>query len=222
MNIYNSNIIYLCDQKGISITEFENIIYIPKVRIIDPQPEELLRIADYFDMSLDILLKKDLRSAARGSEHQIKLILLDVDGTMTDGGMYFTENGDRIKKYNSKDGMAIKNSIAEGIQFGIISHSHLSQMVIDRAELLGIQHVYVGSEIKIDILNKWCSEHNILLEETAFVGDDINDIEVMKAVGFSACPHDAIKSVKEIANVILSKNGGKGCVREFIDEWVNR
>lgn len=220
MNIYNSNLDYLCHKQGISITEFENIIYIPKVRIMEPTPDELIRIADYFNLSTDILLRKDLKLSHLAASKDIRLILLDVDGTMTDGGMYFTENGDQIKKYNTKDGMAIKRKAAEGIQFGIISHGHKLNMVQDRANLLGIQHVYVGQERKTDILEKWCSELQIDVSQVAFVGDDINDIEIMEQVGLSACPADAIKSVKHVATIVLSKNGGAGCVREFIDDWL--
>ncbi len=219
MNIYNSNLIHLCDKKGVTITEFENIIYIPKVRIIDPQPEEIIRIAEYFNISIDVLLLKDLKAAADLDTSKIKLIILDIDGTMTDGGMYFTENGDRFKKYNAKDGMAIIQSIKKGMKFGIISHSHISKMVEDRAELLGIQHVYVGKEDKTQVLNNWCTELGLTLDEIAFIGDDINDLEVMKQVGLSACPNDAVKEIQKISNIILSRKGGDACIREFMDDW---
>ena len=141
MNIYNSNLIHLCEKQGISITEFENIIYIPKVRIINPTPNELVRIAQYFNLPLDVLLLKDLKQLHKFGKEKIKLIILDVDGTMTDGGMYFTEKGDQIKRYNTKDGLAIKAMIAKGVHFGIISHGAKLKMVKDRADLLGIQQI---------------------------------------------------------------------------------
>jgi len=220
MNLYNQNLDYLCNKRKISITEFEHIIYIPKVRIMEPTPDELIRIADYFQLPIDVLLKKNLRLSDKAQEKDIKLVILDVDGTMTDGGMYFTENGDQIKKYNTKDGMAIKRCSKDGLAFGIISHGHKIKMVEDRAHLLDINHVYVGQERKTEVLSRWCVDLGISPENVAFIGDDINDVEIMETVGLSACPADAINSVKSIADVVLTKNGGAGCIREFLDEWL--
>ena len=220
MNQYNQNLDYLCSRQKISITEFEQIIYIPKVRIMEPTPNELIRIAEYFGLPIDALITKDLKISDKTHLKDIKLVVLDVDGTMTDGGMYFTENGDQIKKYNTKDGMAIKRRIKDGLQFGIISHGHKLNMVKDRADLLGIQLIYVGQEKKTEVLQQWCTTLGITVDQVAFVGDDINDKEIMEAVGVSACPADAITSIKSISDVILTKGGGAGCIREFLDEWL--
>lgn len=220
MNVYNQNIDFLCEQRNMSITEFEQIIYIPKVRIMEPTPDELIRIADYFQLPIDVLLTKQLRINDKLSLQEIRLILLDVDGTLTDGGMYFTENGDQMKKYNTKDGMAIKNNRRENLSFGIISHGHKLNVVKDRASLLGIEHVYVGQESKINILDQWCEQLGITPKQVAYIGDDINDLEIMAKVGVSACPADAVYAVKKEADIILKKNGGAGCVREFMDEWM--
>ncbi len=219
MNLYNQNLDYLCEQQNISITEFEKIIYIPKVRIMEPTPNELLKISEYFNLSVDILLKKDLRVRNKEVIKSIQLIVLDVDGTMTDGGMYYTENGDQFKKYNTKDGLAIKRLSKSGMKFGIISHGHKLKVIQDRAELLGIEHIYVGQEDKLSVLNQWCTKLGIRLDQVAYVGDDINDLSVMLAVGFSACPADALNEIKTIASVILTKVGGGGCIREFLDDW---
>lgn len=221
MNIYNTNLLHLCEKEGISITEFENIIYIPKVRIIDPTPDELTRIASYFKLSLDVIVLKDLKAAQSFDKSQFKLIILDVDGTMTDGGMYFTENGDQIKKYNAKDGLAIKRLVKEGIKFGIISHGKKLKVVQDRADLLGIQHVYVGSDNKLDILNGWLNKSKLMLSETVYIGDDLNDLSIIEAVGLSACPADAVSEIKMQADIVLRKDGGQGCIRELIDEWLS-
>ena len=220
MNIYNQNLLNLLDKKGISITEFENIIYIPKIRIMDPGPDELVRIAGYFDISLDTLLKTETKSLDKVIGRNIKLLILDVDGTMTDGGMYFTENGDQLKKYNTKDGMAIRNLTKKDFQVGIISHGHKTKVVQDRADLLGIQNTYVGREDKTGILKEWCKSLNIEMSQVAYIGDDINDTKIMKEVGLSACPSDAVKSIKKIADVVLLRKGGHACVREFIDEFI--
>ncbi|WP_375578467.1 HAD family hydrolase [Marivirga tractuosa] len=150
----------------------------------------------------------------------IKLLILDVDGVMTDAGMFFTENGDQFKKYNAKDGMAIKALEKFSIQTGIISSAHKIKMVKVRAEMLNIKNLYVGGEPKIDILLDWCEKLDIKLSEVAIIGDDINDLAVMNSVGFSACPADAVIRVKETVDLVLHTKGGNGCVREFIDFYL--
>jgi YrbI family 3-deoxy-D-manno-octulosonate 8-phosphate phosphatase len=93
-------------------------------------------------------------------------------------------------------------------------------MVKARAELLGIQRCYVGRDPKMQILDGFCKEMGITLENVALVGDDVNDLEMIRKIGFSACPSDAVNAVKSQVDVILSKKGGEGCVREFIDTYL--
>lgn len=151
---------------------------------------------------------------------KIKLLILDVDGVMTDAGMFFTENGDQFKKYNAKDGMAIMALSKIGVDVGIISSGFKLEMVKARAELLKIKHLYVGRDPKIDILNQWCEKLQISLDEVAIIGDDINDLSIMNKVGFSVCPADAVLRVKQTVDLVLQTKGGKGCVREFIDFYL--
>lgn len=150
----------------------------------------------------------------------IKLIILDVDGVMTDGGMYYMESGDQMKKYNTKDGMAIKKAQELGFKFGIISSSLTSEMVIKRAETLKIPYVYVGTDPKMGVLQQWCKDLDIHLSEVAMIGDDINDLEVMNAIGLPMCPVDAVQPVKIVSNIILQTKGGNGVVREFVDNYL--
>lgn len=150
----------------------------------------------------------------------IKLVIMDVDGVLTDGGMYYTETGDQIKKFNTKDGMAIKRSSKLGYQFGIISHSAASQMVKNRAETLEIPHVYVGNESKLAVLKRWCEELKLNLSEVAMIGDDVNDMEIMNAVGLRLCPVDAVQPIKVVSDIVLQTQGGKGVVREFVDNYL--
>lgn len=150
----------------------------------------------------------------------IKLLILDVDGVMTDAGMFFTENGDQFKKYNAKDGMAIMALTKKDFQVGIISSGFKLEMVKSRAELLKIQHIYVGRDEKIGVLKEWCKKLDISLDNVAIIGDDINDLSIMNAVGFSACPADAVYRVKKTVDLVLSKKGGNACVREFIDHYL--
>jgi YrbI family 3-deoxy-D-manno-octulosonate 8-phosphate phosphatase len=139
---------------------------------------------------------------------------------MTDGGMYYTESGDQIKKYNSKDGMAIMKAQEKGLICGIISSAFTDKMVLNRAETLSIKRVYVGRDQKITILRQWCEELAISLNEVAMIGDDINDLSIMREIGLRACPKDAVQEVKKEVDIVLTKNGGNGVVREFIDNFL--
>jgi 3-deoxy-D-manno-octulosonate 8-phosphate phosphatase (KDO 8-P phosphatase) len=150
----------------------------------------------------------------------IKLLILDVDGTMTDGGIYIMEDGRQFKKFNAKDGLGIRMAINAGVEVGIISHSLVAEMVTSRANTLGMKYYYVGQRPKEDVLEEWMSELKLKFEEIAFMGDDLNDFEIMQKVGFKACPADATDQIKAISNVVLEKKGGEGAVREFIDRFI--
>ena len=178
----------------------------------------LIYISEYTGYSIDDLVYKNLKIASE--KRNIQLVILDIDGVMTDGGMYYTENGDQMKKYNTKDGMAIIGLTKKGMQFGIISSGFKAEMVKARGELLGIQRIYVGRDPKMGILQSWLDEMSITLNQVAYIGDDINDLEIMKVCGLSACPKNAVKAIREIADVILPKNGGDACVREFLDTYI--
>lgn len=151
---------------------------------------------------------------------RIKLIVLDVDGVMTDGGMYYSEQGDEFKKFNTKDGMAIKRAIKEGYKIAFLSSGQNTNLIHNRAKLLGVEYVYAGYENKKQILHNWLQELNISFEEVAYIGDDINDIDVMIECRLKACPNDAIPKVKNVVDIILQNKGGNACVREFIDTYI--
>ena len=148
----------------------------------------------------------------------IKFLILDVDGTLTDGGIYLSNEGEQFKKFNAKDGMGIRKAISKGIEVGIISHSYSRKMIDDRANMLGLKYVYVGEKPKIQVVDQWLSELGLSRDEVAYMGDDINDLEVMKLVGFAACPADSSEEVLKISQKVMKKKGGAGAVREFIDE----
>jgi YrbI family 3-deoxy-D-manno-octulosonate 8-phosphate phosphatase len=148
----------------------------------------------------------------------IQLLILDVDGVMTDCGMYFSENGDMLKKFNAKDGMGILQLTKTGFQVGIISSGFNGELVKQRAEMLNIQHFYLGREQKMDVLREWCDQLQIGMHQVAMIGDDVNDLEVMQAIGYSACPADAANKIVQHADCVLQRKGGEGCVREFIED----
>ena len=148
---------------------------------------------------------------------KIKLFATDVDGTMTDAGMYYTEDGIELKKFNFRDGMGFKLLREAGIKTAIIT-SETSAMVKKRADKLKVDYLSMGSWEKLDFVKNICKDLDITLDEVAYVGDDINDIELLQAVKYKACPNDAVKKVKEIEDIIILENkGGEGAVREFIE-----
>jgi 3-deoxy-D-manno-octulosonate 8-phosphate phosphatase (KDO 8-P phosphatase) len=116
--------------------------------------------------------------------------------------------------------MAIQHLTKNGYQVAIISSGYTTEMIQKRAELLGVQRVYVGRDPKLTVLNQFCEELGIELNQVAIIGDDVNDLPVIKKVGFSAAPSDAMNTVKSNVDVILTKKGGDGCVREFIDAYI--
>lgn len=151
---------------------------------------------------------------------KIKLFLSDVDGTLTDGGMYYSENGDELKKFNTRDGMGFQLLREAGIKTGIVT-SENTKIVANRVAKLKVDYLIQGEkgEGKLKAVEKLCSEIGISLKEVAYIGDDINCIELLSHVGRSACPLDACDKVRHIPNVsVIDKKGGEGCVRTFIEE----
>lgn len=148
----------------------------------------------------------------------IKLFLTDVDGVLTDSGMYYSENGDELKKFNTKDGMGFSLLRKAGIKTGIIT-SENTKIVERRAQKLKVDYLYQGTaRTKLESAKEICEKENISLRETAYIGDDINCAELLSNVGFAACPADAVTRIKQIPGIhILSKKGGEGCVREWIE-----
>ena len=148
----------------------------------------------------------------------IKLLALDVDGVMTDGGMYYSENGDELKKFNTRDGMGIQLLRENGIKIAIITKEN-TQLVERRAKKLNVDDLFQGVENKLVVLEELRNKYNLDYSEIAYIGDDVNDIPILEKVGVSMCPHDAILDVKKICNHISEKKGGQGVVRDFYEKW---
>ena len=146
----------------------------------------------------------------------IELIVLDVDGTMTDSRITYSENGDEIKSFNVKDGLAIASWRKLGKQVAIIT-GRSSQIVARRAKELHIEHFHQGIHNKKEVLEELLEKLNLNMENVAAIGDDLNDLKMLKAAEISFVPRDASAYVDKIANVILSKKGGDGAVREMIE-----
>lgn len=146
----------------------------------------------------------------------IKLIVLDVDGTLTDGKLYIDNMGNEMKAFDVKDGLAISQSIKQGLIFAIIT-GKTSKIVERRGKELGIQEIIQGSWNKVEDLEKILKKYNITYEETAYIGDDLIDLKPMKLCGFSACPKDSVNEIIEISDLVSTKNGGCGAVREILE-----
>lgn len=146
----------------------------------------------------------------------IKIFVTDCDGVLTDGGMYYTENGDVMKKFNTKDGMAFQLLKQSGIVVAIITGEN-SDIVKRRAEKLSVTEVYLGEKDKQRKLFEICKKYEFDLSECAYIGDDINDLECIKMSGLSGCPADAVSQVRCVAKYICEAKGGEGAVREFAE-----
>jgi YrbI family 3-deoxy-D-manno-octulosonate 8-phosphate phosphatase len=185
-----------------------------------PLPDEIAGIATHFSLTTDLLLKTDLETREEARSKDIKMVIFDIDGVMTDAGMYYTEAGDEFKKFNAKDGMVVRRLKQRGIYTGIISHGFNTNLIQRRAERLHISHMEVSQVPKKETLLRWCKELNIQPSQVCFIGDDLNDEDIINSVGFAACPADAVDEVKNMVHVVLQKKGGEGCVRELIDLYL--
>ncbi|MEI6123588.1 MAG: HAD-IIIA family hydrolase [Bacteroidota bacterium] len=221
----NENIKFLSEHRKQSPIRISNAIGLTAKRITSfinkkntPNAMECMLFAEYFNIPVGTLLSLNLKKHNELiNSFDFRFLVLDIDGVMTDGGMYYTESGDEFKKFNAKDGLAIIRLINEGKKVGFLSSGINKNIIQNRAKLLGIQHFYVGAWKKLEVLESWCKELNISLKNVAYIGDDLNDLAIIEKVGLSACPNDAIAEVKEKVNFVLSLQGGKACVREFID-----
>ena len=148
---------------------------------------------------------------------KIKLVLTDCDGVLTDAGVFYSARGEEMKRFSIRDGMGVERlrnlvKIGTGIVTGEISGS-----LKKRAEKLKIQELHLGIKNKVLVLNEILKKKNLKAENIAFIGDDVNDLEIMKLVGLTACPSDAIDGVKNISDYICTSRGGYGAYREFAE-----
>jgi len=163
----------------------------------------------------EYLMKKYILNS--NNSKQIRLFLSDVDGVLTDAGMYYTENGDELKKFNTYDGMGFQLLQKQGVKVGIITKEDC-ELNRRRAQKLGLDFDFHGVDYKLEFVKELCNKLEINLEEVAYIGDDINDKELLEAVGTAACPSNARNSIKGIPGILqLNTPGGSGAVREFAE-----
>ena len=161
-------------------------------------------------------MKSKITSIVKNKCKNIKIILTDVDGVLTDGGRYYSEKGETIKKFHVRDGMGINILLRNGIKTIIITKEN-SKITKKWAKEMNVTKVISGSIKKEAELSKICREFNVSKKELAYIGDDVNDFNLLQLVGFSAVPNDANENIKKNVDYVCIKNGGNGAFREIVD-----
>ena len=156
------------------------------------------------------------RSSATAVLKRIRLFAMDVDGVLTDAGMYYSESGEELKKFNTRDGMGIKLLQRAGLITALITMEE-TKLVTRRAEKLAIPEVHQGARDKLAVMREMVARHGLTLPEVAYIGDDVNDLETLNAVGFGAAPADALPAVRNAVDYVCRQKGGEGAVREVAD-----
>jgi YrbI family 3-deoxy-D-manno-octulosonate 8-phosphate phosphatase len=147
---------------------------------------------------------------------KIKLFVTDVDGTLTDGTVLYSGEGEQLKKFSIRDGMGFELLRKAGIECAILT-SESSPIVQARARKLKIKHVGLGSRNKKEDLNEMAKKLNYSLDEVAYIGDDVNDLQPIEISGVGACPADSSQAIIDVADYVCKKKGGNGAVREFAE-----
>ena len=150
-----------------------------------------------------------------------KLVLTDIDGVWTDAGMYYDQTGNEWKKFSTTDSAGVLFCKQLQIPVGIITGED-TEIVKRRAEKLKVEHLYQGINDKLSVAKTLCEELQISLSEVAYIGDDLGDIELLKAVGFSAAPANAPEYIQALVHCVTKKSGGEGAFREFVEEILTR
>ena len=156
------------------------------------------------------------RKALLASLKRIRLFATDVDGVLTDAGMYYAESGEELKKFNTRDGIGIKLLQRAGIITAIVTQER-TKLVAWRGEKLMIPEVHQGVMDKLSLVREMAARHGLSMEEVAYIGDDVNDVATLSAVGFSATPADGMPQAVAVVDYVCAKKGGEGAVREIIE-----
>jgi len=175
-------------------------------------------------MLMESLMVKHGMVGKQADKKPVKLFITDIDGTLTDGGMYYSENGDELKKFNTRDGMGLQMLREAGIKTAIIT-SEDRKLNQRRAEKLKVDYLRQGKVNggKVAVAEEIAKEMGITMEEVAYIGDDVNCIELLSRVGHAACPADACEKVKAIPGIaVMTRRGGEGCVREYCETIIQK
>lgn len=203
---------YISSREG--VLKYNNRLW-GNMRCVEMNEDTFFEIDEPSDwVIIEALMKKNGVKADDGKA-AVKMVITDCDGCLTDGGMYYSENGDELKKFNTRDGMAFSILRSKGIVCGIVTGED-RELNRRRAAKMKLDFIRNGITDKLTVIKEIAAEYGISMEEIAYIGDDINDIDVLKAVGYSFCPADAAVAVKETADTVLSAKGGEGVIREVV------
>jgi len=193
------------------------------IGLFEMGPESYLELDEPEDWALvESLLRSHLTANLKsGVERDIRLLVTDCDGVLTDGGMYYSAAGEEFKLFNTVDGKGVERLREHGVDVAILT-GEISEIIVRRAEKLNIDKVYLGIKEKASALRKLAEECNVDLKQVAYIGDDVNDIPAIELVGLSACPITAQKPVKATVDMVLSQAGGRGALREFSEIIIHR
>jgi len=186
------------------------------IRAVEMCEDSYFEIDELSDWRVVEMLMENNGPTNHRSVPEIKLFLTDCDGCLTDGGMYYSEMGDELKKFNTRDGMGIAILKENNIITGIITGEKV-ELNRRRAEKLKVDIIKMGCKDKLSVVKDICEEYGIEMKNVCYVGDDINDIEVIKEVGYGCAPADACSEVKDVADFITTSSGGNGVIREIAD-----
>lgn len=186
------------------------------IKAVEMSEDSFLEIDEPSDWDIieSIMIRKGMSFSANRPE--IKMLLTDCDGCLTDGGMYYSEKGDELKKFNTRDGMGFEILRERGILTGIITSENV-ELNRRRAEKLKLDILELGCKNKLETIKRICEEKGILLENVCYIGDDINDLDAIKEVGFGCCPADAAREVRMVSDYITIARGGEGVIREIVN-----
>lgn len=212
---------YYVENGAFYITSKENLLksnnrVSGNIKAVEMNEDSFFEIDEPSDwVIIEALMKKNGISLHEDMP-EIKMFLTDCDGCLTDGGMYYSENGDELKKFNTRDGMGFALLRERGIFTGIITSEKVN-LNRRRAEKLKLDIFEDGCRDKAAVIKRICDERRIDINQVVYIGDDINDVEAIKQVGYGCCPADAVPEVKKYAKYVAKTNGGAGVIREIAD-----
>lgn len=188
-----------------------------KIKAVEMDEDSFFEVDEPRDWAIvEALMRKNNPVLIRRPSN-IRMFLTDCDGCLTDGGMYYSERGDELKKFNTRDGMGFGLLREKGIITGIIT-SEAVELNQRRADKLRLDFLESGCKNKLAAIQKRCEKYGISLEQVVYVGDDINDLEAIQTVGYGCCPSDAMPCVQQAADYIASAKGGQGVIREIVEQ----
>lgn len=190
------------------------------IKAVEMREDTFFEIDEASDWDIIEALMKKNSILSLKEKLEIKMFLTDCDGCLTDGGMYYSEYGDELKKFNTHDGMGFSLLKSIGVITGIVTGENV-ELNRRRAEKLQLDIFEAGCQDKISVVRKLCKKYNIDIKNVAYIGDDINDVDVIKSVGYGCCPSDAMPQVKAVAKYVTKAKGGEGVIREVAETIIH-